>query len=208
MSTALAPEPTRIQGWFNHGQKILELVKEHRPKVCVELGTWQGASAVPVARMIQRWNGTLTCVDTWGGNLDDNGGSMPGQVPIMLLSCARAIVEAGVGAHVRLIPSMTSEAAKYWAEPIDFLYVDADHGYEGCRADLEAWWPFVKPGGLVIGDDYDHPRYPGVKQAWDEFEAENNLTLTRHQSNPPLFGGVQMIYGLKPGSSSPQVVTR
>ena len=96
--TAVMAASARIPGWFNHGHKILALIEQHRPKFCVELGTWQGASAIPVARSIARWGGTLTCVDTWAGELNEDGGSDAGKSPIMLLSCARAIVEAGVGA--------------------------------------------------------------------------------------------------------------
>jgi predicted O-methyltransferase YrrM len=198
MASALLAEPARIPGWFNHGVEILALIEQHRPKVCVELGTWQGASAIPVARTIARWGGTLTCVDTWAGELNEDGGSDAGKSPIMLLSCARAIVEAGVGANVRLIPAMTGDAAHFWSEPIDFLYVDADHSLEGVRADLVGWYPHVRSGGLIVGDDYEHPRYPGVKHAWDQFEQIHGLMLTRYQSSPPLQGGVQIIYGVKP----------
>lgn len=197
MGSALAAEPHAVPGWFHHGKKILELVEQHRPKVCVELGTWQGASAVPVAMSIARWGGTLTCIDTWSGELDEHGGSRPGKAPIMLLACARRMVEMGVGPLVRLIPAMTVDAARYWSEPIDFLYVDADHSYEGVRADLEAWVPHVKPGGLILGDDYGNHFYPGVEEAWDEFEMRHGLELTRFQSTPPNPAGVQLIYGSK-----------
>lgn len=198
MTSVLAAPAKKIPGWFNHGHKILKLIEQHRPKVCVELGTWQGASAIPVARSIARWGGTLTCVDTWSGELNEDGGSVGGKSPIMLLSCARAIVEAGVGANVRLIPAMTVDAAEVWSEPIDYLYVDADHSEMGVWGDLLAWVPHVKSGGLIVGDDYEHPRYPGVKQAWDRFERHFGLMLTRYQSTPPMQGGVQIVYGVMP----------
>ena len=185
----------RIPGWFHHGQKILQLIEQYRPKVCVELGTWQGASAIPVALSIARWGGTLSCIDTWGGELNEDGGSQAGQTPLMLLSCARRMVEMGVGANVRLIPAMTGDAARYWDQPIDFLYIDADHSYEGVKADLEAWAPHVRKGGLILGDDYGSSIYPGVKKAWDEFEWEQDITLNRYQSMPPQPQGVQLIYG-------------
>lgn len=199
MGSALMAAPTeaRIPGWFHHGSTILKLIAEHRPKVCVELGTWQGASAVPVARMIARWGGTLSCVDTWSGQLDEHGGSLPDKMPVMLVSCARAVVEAGVGATVRLIPATTADAARTWSEPIDFLYVDADHSYEGVLADLFAWVPHVRSGGLIAGDDYDNAIYPGVKRAWDEFEARTGIVCTRFQSDPPAAQGTQLIYGVK-----------
>ena len=193
MKTALLDHPAAVPGWFHHGPTILALVEQHRPKVCVELGTWLGASAIPVARSIARWDGTLTCVDTWAGDLSGAPDIPP--APWMLVACARNILEAGVGAHVRLIPARTLEAAAAWAPPIDYLYIDAAHDYDSVRADLRAWGPKMRPGGLILGDDYGNRAFPGVKQAWDEFEHYYDLTLTRYQSTPPHPDGVQLIYG-------------
>ena len=183
------------QRWFNHGPQVLALIEQYRPNVVVELGSWLGASSIAMARSVKRWGGTVTCVDTWAGELNDDGGSQGGKHPLMILSCARAMVHAGVGGNVRLIPALTTDAAQFWTQRIDFLYVDADHGYDAVLADLLAWAPFVKPGGLIAGDDYGHPRYPGVKDAWDEFERLSGMALTRYQSDPPQPGNVQLIYG-------------
>lgn len=182
-----------VQGWFHHGDKILSLLEQHRPKVCVELGSWLGASAIPVARSIRRWGGTLACIDTWSGNAfraDDEA-----QSPIMLSSCARNVVQADVSGTIHFIAAATLEAARWWTQPIDYLYVDADHSYEAVLADLRAWVPHVKPNGLIVGDDYDHPHFPGVSAAWDHFAFEQRLTLTRHQSSPPHPDGLELIYG-------------
>lgn len=187
-------DPATTPGWFHHGTKILELVERHRPNVCVELGTWLGASAIPVARTIRRWGGTVTCVDTWAGDVHPPDPSRP-SAPWMLVSCARHMIEAGVGANVRLIPARTLEAATWWTQPIDYLYIDADHAYDSVLADLEAWVPHVRPGGLIAGDDYDHPLFPGVRAAWDVFAHVHGLTLTRFQSDPPHPDGIHLVYG-------------
>lgn len=183
-----------VQGWFHHGDQILRLVEQHRPKVCVELGTWMGASAIPVARAIRRWGGTLTCVDTWGGSLNYAQGIGTLGPPLMLTSCARNIMDAGVGETIRLIPSTTEAASRVWHEPIDYLYIDADHNYAAVALDLRLWFPHLKLGGLLLGDDYG-PGFPGVVQAWDEFERAHSLTFTRYQSDPPDPDGIHLIYG-------------
>ena len=84
-------------------RRLLRLVEQHRPRVYVELGTWMGASAIPVARALRRWGGTLTCVDTWLGGLD----AATGVAPWMLASCAKHLLRAGVTENpVRLTRSV------------------------------------------------------------------------------------------------------
>lgn len=36
---------------------------------------------------------------------------------------------------------------------LDFVMIDADHRYENVKADIEAWKPKVRPGGMLVGDD-------------------------------------------------------
>ena len=40
---------------------------------------------------------------------------------------------------------------------LDFVYIDGDHTLKGTNTDLAAWWPKLRPGGWLCGDDYtDH----------------------------------------------------
>lgn len=48
----------------------------------------------------------------------------------------------------------------------DFVFLDADHSYEGVKADIIAWSPKVKKGGWLCGHDYGN--FPGVNRAVDE----------------------------------------
>lgn len=64
----------------------------------------------------------------------------------------------------------------------DFIYIDANHTYDGVKADLEAWWPKLKDGGMFCGDDYTHLVNPGegkygVVEAVNEFVEKYNLKL-------------------------------
>lgn len=185
-----------VPGWFNHGAEILRLVDRHKPRVCVELGTWLGASAIPVARSVRRWGGSVTCIDTWNGLVRPGPGPQD-QTPWMLVTCARHLLEAGVNANVRLIPATTAEAAQWWTQPIDYLYIDADHSYPAVWGDLLAWAPHVRPGGLLLGDDYRNRLFPDVEHAWDDYERYAGLTLTRYQSDPPDEYGNCLIYGVR-----------
>lgn len=67
----------------------------------------------------------------------------------------------------------TSEAAsvEFSDNQLDFVYIDAQHHYEAVRQDIDLWWPKVKYGGIIAGDDYSDG-WPGVIQAVDEFSAK------------------------------------
>lgn len=187
------------QGWFHHGERILDLVAAERPQVVVELGSWRGASAIALARVLQTWGGTLTCVDTWTGAVNGSkAGTLPGR-PAMLLECATNLVAAGVAPSVRLIVSRTDAAAQTWQGPIDLLYVDADHAEASVLADLRLWWPHLREGGLIAGDDYENPMYPGVKAAWDRFEQEQGQVFDRFATPNTTPPGMRLIYGIKQG---------
>jgi predicted O-methyltransferase YrrM len=47
----------------------------------------------------------------------------------------------------------------------DLLYIDSSHECEDTVREVEAWRPALAPGALIVFDDFDHPGYPGVRQA-------------------------------------------
>lgn len=62
----------------------------------------------------------------------------------------------------------------------DWIYIDGDHTYDAVRQDLQDYYPKIKRGGLLMGDDYGIPGWweAGVTRAVDEFVAEHQLTLS------------------------------
>ncbi|MCA3325108.1 MAG: class I SAM-dependent methyltransferase [Roseomonas sp.] len=76
-------------------------------------------------------------------------------------------VERHEGLSVPFLQSCTDAS-------FDMIYVDADHGYDAVRADVAAAAPKVKPGGLLIFNDFARIIRPGfgvlgVHQAVCEF---------------------------------------
>lgn len=37
----------------------------------------------------------------------------------------------------------------------DWIYIDADHSYNGIKTNIEKWYPKLKKGGIFSGHDYD-----------------------------------------------------
>lgn len=84
------------------------------------------------------------------------------------------------GDKAKIIRKSSIEAAKDIEDKtLDFVFIDADHSYDGCKADILAWLPKIKDGGLLSGHDYKNIYYPcfGVEKAVDEFSENNNLPV-------------------------------
>ncbi len=66
-------------------------------------------------------------------------------------------------------------------EALDFVYLDAQHHYSAVKADIEAWYPKVKVGGIISGHDYMDGVYVGgvfgVKRAVQEFAKEQKAEI-------------------------------
>ena len=57
--------------------------------------------------------------------------------------------------NVEIVVDFSVRAAKQFKDGyFDFVYIDADHSYDGVTADLEAWYPKVRKGGMLAGHDY------------------------------------------------------
>jgi predicted O-methyltransferase YrrM len=70
--------------------------------------------------------------------------------------------------RARLLIESTHTAHRHFEDgSLDFVFIDADHTYEGASQDIRLWRPKVRPGGWCGGHDYCQ-RFPGVIQAVKE----------------------------------------
>jgi len=50
---------------------------------------------------------------------------------------------------------VTSKVASIqFNETLDLVFIDGDHSYVAVREDIQAWRPFLRPGGILAGHDY------------------------------------------------------
>jgi hypothetical protein len=97
------------------------------------------------------------------------------------LSIARMVAKEGVkviGVDLREDPKVPEtiflrgdsvEVSETWQQAangalISVLFIDGDHSYEGCKRDIEAWYPYMQEGGVILFHDCDETS-PGVVQA-------------------------------------------
>lgn len=54
-------------------------------------------------------------------------------------------------------------------EPIDMVFIDGDHDYEGVKTDCHEWLPKVIAGGYAAFHDYQRESLPDVTKAANEY---------------------------------------
>ena len=89
----------------------------------------------------------------------------------------RYFAEHKVGENVNLIVG-DSQHTKYDAiGPLDLLFIDGQHTYDGCMSDIRNWYDNVVPNGtIVFHDSYINPAY-GVQEAILDFLDERRDEL-------------------------------
>lgn len=181
--------PLDLQGWRSVHPYLADAVSAFRPRVVVEIGTWKGASALYLARTMAEHGvaGTVIAVDTWLGAVDHWADeSLFAELatehgfPSLYRTFLANVVREGMTDRVIPLPLDSVNAAELLrlrGVTADVIHLDAGHEEASVAADLRAWWPVLRPGGLFIADDYDRlgGRFPGVTRAVDAFCAETGV---------------------------------
>lgn len=115
----------------------------------------------------------------------------PGQVYLEVgvdrgksLSVARMVAEKGVevwGVDLRPDPEVDGtnfirdDSTKVKLDKkVDVIFIDGDHSYEGCKADIDNWYPQMAESGVMLFHDCDESS-PGVVKAVEEFVEKNKF---------------------------------
>lgn len=153
------------------------------PVAGVEVGVFTGALS---RLLLDRPDLHLTMVDSWAGDgkdyIGDSGDwhSRLSQAQQNEYRKNAERVATETGSRAKVLPLSSRDAANIVPDAsLDFVFIDADHSYEGCKADIDAWLPKVKPGGLLSGHDYGNKDFEdfGVTRAVDEFAAAHRHKL-------------------------------
>ena len=133
---------------------LLERLAPGRRTV-VEIGTYEGSSAVVFARAMDR-DATLHLIDSYEGNALLFGWQGTERATRRVME--RATRERG-GPRIEWHVARSTEVAEGWSAAIDLLFIDGDHSEEGTRRDWDGFSPHVAVGGVVIFHDAraDHP---------------------------------------------------
>ena len=65
----------------------------------------------------------------------------------------------------------------YHLQLYDFIFIDGLHTYKQLKKDLYNYSKLIRKGGIIACHDYNHPTFPDLTNAIDEFVAEHNAKL-------------------------------
>ena len=75
------------------------------------------------------------------------------------------------------IPETSDVAFGTFDGTFDFIFIDGLHTYVQLKKDLENYSPLIRKGGIIACHDYNHPTFPDLTTAIDEFVAEHKANL-------------------------------
>lgn len=126
-----------------------DYLKEIVPQNAVigEIGVFLGQLTVQMLRELNPK--VIHCIDPWveygEPGIRNNGAHIANQVIPALKRLDKVQV------HVAQSQDIAGEFEDGY---FDFLYIDGLHTYDQVTLDLDLYWPKVRVGGLIIGDDY------------------------------------------------------
>lgn len=175
--------------WFSGTRIYAEQVKRAKAgAVFVELGAWKGRSTVFMGVEIANSGKDIKfySIDHWHGSLEEidhreDEDVRLGQLYEVYLENIRRVKD-----YVHPIRSDTAEAAQQFDDQsVDFVYVDAGHTYRAVTRDIAAWWPKVRLGGVLAGDDwcFDRDEF-GVRRAIAEFFTARGIEVFIQPGEP------------------------
>ncbi len=154
------------------------VANENGQALIAEVGSFLGQTAKLFVRSVP--DAHVVCVDTWFAANGD-----PASMEVMRddlfanfkQNCRVELESNRIEALRGLSTSVASMISRtHFAGKFDLVYIDADHEYESVKADILAWLPLVRDGGVICGHDFGSVcstnlgefSFPGVRRAVEE----------------------------------------
>ena len=157
----------------------------------VELGCYEGGSAVYIQSLLQEVSSLkkLWLYDSFEGlpeKTKEDITKLGNEFKTGELKASKSRLER----HFHKAGLPLPEIKKAWffeldssdlPESICFAFLDGDY-YESIKDSLKLVWPLLSAGAILIVDDYQNPKLPGVKKAVDEWSSQYEVAVHAESS--------------------------
>jgi cephalosporin hydroxylase len=148
--------------------EFFRIVQELNPKIIVEIGTASGGTLFLSANVADPEK--IVSIDLPYGSF--GGGYSSWKIPFYK-SLARKSVIKLIRADSHLQSTLEETKKELKNRPVDILFIDGDHTYEGIAKDFQMYSPLVKKGGIVAFHDIVvHDKSSGceVSEFWNKIK--------------------------------------
>lgn len=145
--------------------------------VCAEIGVHEGEFSRQIYGVVRPRK--LHLIDPWQmgeGLFGDQEVNSQADIEEKYNQVKGQFVDQLESGNVEIHRALSDEAAPQFDDAyFDWVYIDGNHEYKYVKHDLDLYFPKVKAGGYLTGDDYGNVGYweNGIQKAVDEFVSEH-----------------------------------
>jgi predicted O-methyltransferase YrrM len=169
---------------------LLAEVRQLKPQTVLEIGTARGGTLFMWTRLAQP-GATIVSIDLPGGKFGGGYSNIWGSIYQRFARDTQKLHLLRANSHDP--QTRTKAEILFGGKPLDLLFIDGDHTYEGVKQDWELYSSLVRPGGLVVFHDiagnYDDTE---VKKLWDSIKP--NFKHKEYSVDQKGYYGIGIIY--------------
>jgi len=144
--------------WFKWGSQVWGQLTPHLPerKAFLEIGSFEGRSAVWTIENMMEDGGEIYCIDTWGGGDEHTPEDMAGaeerfhqNITLVRSNFPNRAVVSFRCTSVEGLAGLLAHKKQF-----DFIYIDGSHIAKDVLTDACMAWPLLKDKGFMVFDDY------------------------------------------------------
>jgi predicted O-methyltransferase YrrM len=156
-------------------EELYRIVCELKPERVLEIGTARGGS-------LYLWTQSAAS-DATIVSVDLPEGQFGGAYPACRLPFYQAFKRQNQKLYLLRKDSHQTNTVEeviclFNQKPIDFVFIDGDHTYEGVKSDFLNYGPLVRPGGIIgFHDILPRPDLPAIQvdRFWNEIKEKYNI---------------------------------
>lgn len=180
-----------IHGWctIEKATKLIDIVNEIKPSLCVELGVFGGRSLLPLAWASKNINKSsrVIGIDAWevqacldGENSAENNTWWSNINHVDMMNYTDNLMKK-YNLEVELWKAKSYEVSdKFNVDSIDILHQDSNHSEEVTCKEVELYWNKVRKNGIWIFDDTN---WSTTKKAQDLLVSKGYTEIYNHNHN-------------------------
>jgi MMP 1-O-methyltransferase len=149
-----------VEGWLSdaQGRALFNAAAASTGQgAIVEIGSWKGRSTTWLASGARLAGRCVYAIDPHRLSREDPHAATLDEFRVNL-------ARNNLAAAVEPLIMTSEEASTRIAGPVELLFIDGDHSYDGVRRDAELWLPRLMDGGTVMFHDVATAAYTGPRR--------------------------------------------